>query len=703
MPRRLPPALCLVLTLAPTGRADELTVEQLTERGKRSLVVITSAGRDGRRTNQGTGFVVAADGLVATNLHVIGEARPIGVETPDGKQLEVVAVHATDRSSDLAVLRVKAAGLTPLELGDPTALKDGQSVVALGNPQGLRFSVVSGVVSGRREIEGRPMIQLAIPLEPGNSGGPLLDRRGRVHGVLTMKSAVTANLGFAMPVSALKPLLEKPNPVPIERWLTIGALDPGEWQPLFGANWRQRAGRILVDGTGTGFGGRSLCLSRREPPGMPYEVAVSVRLGDEAGAAGLVFHADGSDKHYGFYPTGGQLRLTRFDGPDVFSWKILWTGPSEHYRPGDWNALKVRVERGRLRCFVNDRLVVESDDNGLTSGRVGLAKFRETQAEFKGFQFGKEVRSPLPPPELAGRVAKAVEGMPPFDAPPSGLVGDLAKAGPLAPAALRERARRLEEQAFAARRLASEVHSQRVRAELVKALAGKDDATDLVHAALLVAHLDNDELDVEAYRREVDRLAQQLAGKIPKDAGDKEKLAALNKFLFEDRGFHGSRGEYYHRSNSYLNEVIDDREGLPITLSVLYIEISRRVGLKLSGVGLPGHFVVRFIPAAGEPVLIDVFEGGKEMSRAEANKRVEALAERPARDDDFAPVTRRQIVVRVLTNLLSLARNERDPDGMLRYLDAIVDLTPEPGRERWMRAVVASQTGRPERARADVD
>src|SRR5262249_31080300 len=107
--------------------------------------------------------------------------------------------------------------------------------------------------------------------------------------------------------------------------------------------------------------------------------------------------------------------------------------------------------------------------------------------------------------------------------------------------------------------------------------------------------------------------------------------------------------------------------------------------------------------AAGEPVLIDVFEGGKEMSRAEANKRVEALAERPARDDDFAPVTRRQIVVRVLTNLLSLARNERDPDGMLRYLDAIVDLTPEPGRERWMRAVVASQTGRPERARADVD
>ena len=86
------------------------------------------------------------------------------------------------------------------------------------------------------------MLQFAIPVEPGNSGGPVLDLAGRVHGVMTLKSAVTANLGLAMPINALKPLLEKPNPVPMERWLTIGRLDPKVWSTVFGGRWTQHAG-----------------------------------------------------------------------------------------------------------------------------------------------------------------------------------------------------------------------------------------------------------------------------------------------------------------------------------------------------------------------------------------------------------------------------------------------------------------------------
>src|SRR5205823_5931449 len=132
-------------------------------------------GRDGKSEGLGTGFVVSADGLIATNRHVIGEGRPITVELADGTKHEATAVYASDRALDLAVVRIDAKGLTPLPLGDSASLKDGQSVVALGNPQGLKHSVVSGVVSGRREIDGRPMIQLAIPIEPGNSGGPVLD------------------------------------------------------------------------------------------------------------------------------------------------------------------------------------------------------------------------------------------------------------------------------------------------------------------------------------------------------------------------------------------------------------------------------------------------------------------------------------------------------------------------------------------------
>src|SRR5205814_5384115 len=141
---------------------------------------------------------------------------------------------------------------------------------------------------------------------------------------------------------------------------------------------------------------------------------------------------------------------------------------------------------------------------------------------------------------------------------------------------------------------------------------------DLIHAALLLAKADNEEVDVDAYRAEVDRMAKKAAEGLPKDATDEAKLKCLNTFFFEKRGFHGSRGNYYHRSNSYLNEVIDDREGLPITLSVLYAELARRVGLKVVGVALPGHFVVKHVPAKGDEQLIDVFEGGVPLSRADA-------------------------------------------------------------------------------------
>lgn len=208
---------------APATSPAELPIEELTERVRKSVVVITSAGRDGRREGMGAGFVISADGKVVTNYHVIGEGRDVRVQLADGRQLDVLEVHASDRALDLAVLKVDAADLVPLEMGNSDQLKQGQSVIALGNPRGLSHSVVSGLVSGVREMEGRPMIQLAIPIEPGNSGGPLVDRQGRVQGIMTMKSLVTPNLGFALTINLLKPLLEKPNPIVISRWRTIGA------------------------------------------------------------------------------------------------------------------------------------------------------------------------------------------------------------------------------------------------------------------------------------------------------------------------------------------------------------------------------------------------------------------------------------------------------------------------------------------------
>lgn len=667
---------------APVPRA----VEKLAETAKKSLVVITFSGRDGKRQGLGTGFIVAADGLIATNLHVLGEARPIQVQLADGKKFDVTTVHASDRTLDLALIRIDARDLTPLPLGNSDALKQGQAVAALGNPHGLTFSVVNGVVSGKRDIEGRAMIQLAMPIEPGNSGGPLLDMDGKVHGIITMKSLVTANLGFAVPVNSLKTLLKKPNPIPMARWLTIGTLDPDEWTTVFGGRWRQRAGKILVEGAGAGFGGRALCLKKAAPE-LPYEVTATVKLDAEEGAAGLAFAADGKDKHFGFYPSGGKLRLTRFDGADVFTWKILRNEASDAYKPGDWNVLKVRVEKEKMICYVNGKQVFEVEEADMPAGKVGLAKFRETRAEFKQFKVGKSLAEAKPPAALVEKVNKAVADLTPSGPFKSGVVDSLTPDAPASMNALRERARLLEQQAAQLRNLAIAVHQKRVLKEMAKLVEAKEADFDLGHAALLIAGLDNDELDVEPYRKELERMARDITSSLPKDAPEKAKLEALNKYLFTERGFHGSRTDYYNKSNSYLNEVLDDREGLPITLAVLYMEVGRRLGLKIEGVPLPGHFMVRFVPTKGEGQLIDVYDGGKLVSREEAGKRVLATTGEAMEDRHLQAAGKKAILVRMLHNLMNVARDEKDINGMLRYLDAILTLTPDAAEERWLRAV----------------
>jgi regulator of sirC expression with transglutaminase-like and TPR domain len=270
-------------------------------------------------------------------------------------------------------------------------------------------------------------------------------------------------------------------------------------------------------------------------------------------------------------------------------------------------------------------------------------------------------------------------------------------------AVLREQARALEEQAAQLKLLARAVHARRVDEQLARLFRGPEEKIDLLYAALLIARLDNDDLDVDAYRQEVDRMGRELLAGLPKKADDKARLAALNRYLFAEHGYHGSRSDYYTRANSYLNEVIDDREGIPITLCVLYMELAQRIGLKVVGVPLPGHFVVRQLPVKGAGQLIDVYEGGKLLTRAEAEEKVQATTGQPLGDEDVAPATKRAIVVRMLHNLLNLARGDRDLEGMLRYLDAILAVAPDAGRERGLRAVLRAQTGRRDEARQDVN
>ncbi len=689
---------------------DPGAVRKIIDRVQPAIVKVTHESRDGHTLGTGSGFLISRDGLVATNQHVIGTARPIKIELLDGTEFDVASVHAWDRHLDLAILKIDVGDreLPFLELADPASIEQGEPILGFGNPQGLKFSVVSGLVSAIREldeefrVEGEtpdfPLIQIAMPIEMGNSGGPIVDLEGRVLGIVTIKNVATPNLGFAVPAEHLEPLLAQPNSVPMHRWLTFGALDPAIWTTVMGARWTQRGGIIMAEGLGGGFGGRALCLSERPTPDRPYEIAVHVRLDDESGAAGLAFASDGDDRHYGFYPSGGQIRFTRFEGADITSWTILQQIDSDAYRPGKWNELRVRVDDDKITGYVNGTRIMEMEESVLRGGKVGLCKFRHTVAEFRHFRSGTELGPGALSPETLTRLGLEIDAFAADGKVTEDRIDALATEVAASRDLLLDRARELEERAAAMRRLTEDLHLREVAGELTSTLEG--DAPDLFRAGLQISRLDDSDLDPEYYLEQFDRLVAEAreaigdASESGKPATDRDKVLRLVKFMFEESGFHGSRSEYYHPGNSYLNQVLEYREGLPITLSVVFIELAQRLGIDgVEGIPLPGHFLVGHRADGADPelVLIDVFEGGRVVSRKEAEDIAWSVTRSFPGDGDFKGASARDIIVRMLRNLVGIEMNERRPAEARSYIELILAVSPEESQERFQRALLRYQ------------
>jgi len=678
------------------------TAADLAETIRPSLVKITQLGREGT-DGIGSGFIVSEDGLIATNLHVIGEARRLQIEMHDGKTHVVTAIHASDNHLDLALLKIDAKGLKPLPLGDSAKIRQGDPIVAMGAPEGLGFSIVQGVLSATRDIDGQQMLQVAIPIEKGNSGGPLLDMQGRVLGILTLKSLKTDNLGFAMPVNLLKTLIEKPNPVPMSRWLTIGVLNSKLWKTHLGAQWTQHAGVIKSEFSGAGFGGRALCLSTQNVPEGTFEIATTVRLDDESGAAGLAFCADGGDKHYGFYPSDGKLRLTRFDGPDVYSWTILADVPSDAYKPGEANTLRVRVEPDRIICFVNGKQVIESDDSGLRGGSAGLCKFRTTTAEFRSFRIGTDLAEKPLQPEVASKLRSKVEEFIAEATTTDQTLDNLLDNPAAARRVLVEQRRKLEQEATKLRELERELHRRAMTKEILAELAKPEPEINLLRCALLLARHDNPEIEVASYLASFKAMVADLKDDPEIKKGTIPAVKRLNRYFFEENGFHGSRHDYGSRSNSYINEVIDDREGLPITLSVLYVELASALGVQgVFGVPLPGKFMVGYRDGPeGEPQLVDVFEHGKLLTVEQAALDLTDNGQFP--EGSLDPTTKQTIVLRMLRNLMGAAFDDtRSVRESLPYLNLVLAIDPKSAAERLTRAQMRQRIGEKTGAREDI-
>lgn len=230
------------------------------------------------------------------------------------------------------------------------------------------------------------------------------------------------------------------------------------------------------------------------------------------------------------------------------------------------------------------------------------------------------------------------------------------------------------------------------------ALLSADEARiDLARACLMIAQDPYPTLDVERYLAEIERMALSLRAKLPADAGAEDKVVALNQYLFDELGFRGNTEDYYDPRNSYLNDVIDRRTGLPITLAILYMELGRRIGLPLEGVSFPGHFLVRLRLRSGVLVL-DPFTGGVPLSEPELRERMQrvipegatgglAVSELPL-EQFLEPATPRQILARVLRNLKGIYREADEPQRMLQVLDRMLLVAPDAHGERRDRGLL---------------
>jgi len=216
-----------------------------------------------------------------------------------------------------------------------------------------------------------------------------------------------------------------------------------------------------------------------------------------------------------------------------------------------------------------------------------------------------------------------------------------------------------------------------------------DDEIDLLRAALVIARSEYPALEIEAYAARVEELAHQVAARSP-DLNPQRTLVALNHVLFDEARLRGNRDDYYDPRNSFLNDVLDRGLGIPITLSVIYMEVARRVGLPLVGVGMPGHFLLKHRGDDGQETLIDCFNRGDILSPQDCQQRLDEIysGEMALRPEFLHPISRRQILTRMLNNLKTVYLSTRNFRKALPICDLILVIYPRSPEDVKQRALL---------------
>lgn len=239
---------------------------------------------------------------------------------------------------------------------------------------------------------------------------------------------------------------------------------------------------------------------------------------------------------------------------------------------------------------------------------------------------------------------------------------------------------------------------------LYQELQKPEDQVDLARAALYMAQEDYPDLDIAAQLAVLDGMAQALREKLPKEHYPLKIIRALNHFLFDELGFQGNVSDYYDPRNSFLNEVLARRTGIPITLSLVYLELAKRIGFPMVGVGMPGHFLIR--PTVDEmDLFVDPFHAGEVLFAQDCNDRFKQMFGDAAQLNlrHLEPISPTAFIGRMLSNLKMIYLQRRDVPKALDAINRILMVDPESVTELRDRGLIYYQQGTLSKAYLDLE
>lgn len=231
-----------------------------------------------------------------------------------------------------------------------------------------------------------------------------------------------------------------------------------------------------------------------------------------------------------------------------------------------------------------------------------------------------------------------------------------------------------------------------------------DESIDLAKSALYIAQEEYPHLDPNEYLNALDTMALELQERLPPQRYPLRIIQSINQYLYEDLGFAGNQQDYYDPRNSYFNEVIDRRLGIPITLSLVYLALAYRIDFPMVGIGMPGHFLIRpDIPDV--EIFVDAFHSGEVMFPQDCEARLSQIYQQPVtlQPEFLAPVSKKQFLARMLMNLKHIYINQQELEKSLAAVDRILLLFPGVAQELRDRGLLCYKLGHFSQAATDLE